>query len=93
MKTLRDFDHPDYLNGDGTVTLRMTPSAWHCYNISPDTYQTFTGNSWVESEMQYMSEELGRDVLYDEFTWTYDHAGIVREPGARSGRLDGRCAQ
>ena len=87
------FDHADRLNEDGTVTLRMTPSAWHRYNLSPDTYQSFNGDSWVESELEYLntesslSERFGSqyadldydiDLDYDHFTWEYDHAGIVR---------------
>lgn len=88
------FDHPERLNEDGTVTLRMTPSAWHRYNLSPDTYQSFNGDSWVESELSYMNDEaslserfgsayadLDRypiDLHYDHFTWEYDHAEIVR---------------
>ncbi len=50
------FDFRDNLNEDGTVTLRMTPSAWHAYNISPDTYQTVNGDSFVESELEYLNE-------------------------------------
>lgn len=53
------FDHMDRLNEDGTVTLRMTPSSWHRYNISPDTYQTVNGDHWVESELQYLNDEHG----------------------------------
>ncbi len=90
----RDFDCAERLNDDGTVTLRMTPSAWHRYNISPDTYQSFTGDSWMESEIDYtnqessLSERFGSqyadldydiDLTYDHFTWTYDHAAIVRD--------------
>jgi hypothetical protein len=65
-RTVRDFDHEDYLNEDGTVTLRMTPSAWHGYNISPDTYQTVNGDSFVESELEYVNEyadEAGYSIL------------------------------
>lgn len=58
-RTERDFDHPDRLNEDGTVTLRFAPSAWRAYNISPDTYQTVNGDSWVESELYYLNEEDG----------------------------------
>jgi hypothetical protein len=50
------FDFRDNLNEHGTVTLRMTPSAWHRYNISPDTYQTVNGDSFVESELEYLNE-------------------------------------
>ena len=56
-RTLRDFDHPDHLNEDGTVTLRMQPSNWRAYNISPDTYQTVNGDSWVENELDYLNSD------------------------------------
>lgn len=78
MSTVR-FDDADFLNDDGTISFRMVPSNWHAYNISPDTYQMFSGDSWVESELEWFREETGRDVTYDDFTWTYDHAGIVRD--------------
>lgn len=91
-RSLRDFDHPDRLNDDGTVTLRFAPSAWRAYNISPDTYQTVNGDSWTECEMEYMAEQsdeefesfhgiskAGVELEYDDFTWTYNHTQIVRD--------------
>jgi hypothetical protein len=90
-----DFDHADLLNEDGTVTLRMTPSAWHVYNMSPDTYQMFNGDSWCEYEIEYLnsgerslSEMFGdeyanlddaKDLGYDHFDWDYNHSAIVRD--------------
>lgn len=89
------FDHLDRLNEDGTVTLRMTPSNWHAYNMSPDTYQMFTGDSWCESEIEHFnSGEMSLGMFgdqyavldgaigrleWDHFEWVYDHAAIVRE--------------
>lgn len=78
MSTAR-FDDADLLNEDGTVTFRMTPSNWRRYNISPDTYQSFNGDSWVTQEIEYLSEGAGRELSYDDITWTYDHSGIVRD--------------
>lgn len=72
------FDAPDRLNDDGTVTMVLAPSTWHAFNMSPDTYQTFTSDHFEESEIEGWSEHLGRDLNYDDFDWTYDHAGIVR---------------
>lgn len=57
MRDIRDFDHPDYLNEDGTVTIRLAPSNWHRYNISPDTYQSFTGDSFVEGELEWFNSD------------------------------------
>jgi hypothetical protein len=92
LERLAAFDDEDMLNEDGTVTFRIIPSNWHAYNISPDTYQSFNGDSWVESTVEWFNEQvtywqdgkppewayLGRPVEYDDFEWTYDHAAIVR---------------
>lgn len=72
------FDAPDQLNDDGSVTFRVIPSNWRCYNFSPDTYQLFTGDSWTSNTIEYFREEQGIDLTYDDFEWHYDHAGIVR---------------
>jgi hypothetical protein len=76
--TLARFDDADRLNDDGTVTFRIIPSSWRRYNISPDTYQLVNGDSWTESEIEWWSQETGRDLTYDDLSWEYDHAGIVR---------------
>lgn len=78
LERVSTFDATDRLNEDGTVTFRVIPSNWHKYGISPDTYQMFNGDSWNESEIEYHSEETGRDLGYDDFNWDYDHRGIVR---------------
>lgn len=72
------FDDTERLNDDGSVTLRIIPSNWRRYNVSPDTYQLVNGDSWCEREVEYWSEETGRDLGYDDIEWTYDHTGIVR---------------
>jgi hypothetical protein len=68
-RTERDFDHADRLNDDGTVTLRMTPSNWHAYNMSPDTYQMFNGDSWYESEVDHFvsGERSTSEMFGDEY--------------------------
>lgn len=75
------FDTADRLNDDGSVTLRIIASNWRRYNISPDTYQLVNGDSWEASEIEYWSEETGRDLGYDDFIWTYDHRAIVQSFG------------
>lgn len=72
------FDDADRLNEDGTVTFRIIPSNWHAYNISPDTYQSYNGDSWNEYIIEHHREETGLDLGYDDFSWTYNHSGIVR---------------
>lgn len=92
-RTERDFDHPDNLNEDGTITLRITPSNWHAYNISPDTYQTVNGDHYVDMEQDYFQNEMsdeefqqafgvskaGVTLEYDDFEWNMDHGAIVRD--------------
>lgn len=97
------FDHRDRLNDDGTVTLRMTPSAWHGYNISPDTYQTVNGDSWVESELEYLNEGgdegyslLGKAldglVAQHPITLDYDHFDWTYDHAAIVGDFSGELA-
>ena len=63
---------------DGTVTVKVIPSNWRVVNLSPDTYQCFNGDSWECREIEYWSEETGRELDWNDFDWEYDHAGIVR---------------
>ena len=76
---LARFDDPGQVDENGNVTFLLSPSSWRCYNVSPDTYQTFTSDSWEEQEIEYVSEQTGLDLTYDDFDWTYDHAGIVAD--------------
>jgi hypothetical protein len=71
------FDHQDLLNEDGTVTLRMTPSAWHAHGMSPDTYQMFNGDSWLENTFDWINsgERTFSEHFGDEWIWV-DGAGI-----------------
>lgn len=73
------FDSPDRLNEDGSVTFRIIPSNWRRHNISPDTYQTVNGDSADESTLEYLSDEHGLELTYDDCIWSYDHAAIVRD--------------
>ena len=74
------FDSDDLLNEDGSVTITMSPSQWHHYNIAPDTYHLFTSEHFENIEIQYAVEVSGEDDLdYDDFDWEYDHSAIVRE--------------
>lgn len=80
------FDDPDQLNEDGSVTLRIIPSNWRRYNISPDTYQLVNGDSWENSELDHYNEyppehAPDRRLDYDDFDWQYDHTAIVRSFG------------
>lgn len=93
-RTIADFDHDDYLNDDGTVTIRATPSAWHVRGFAPDTYSVVDGDHFVNMTQEALDELdidgvfgdeyadlAGYDIefQYDHFEWDYDHAAIVRE--------------
>ncbi len=97
-KTLRDFDHEDYLNENGDAVIRTAPSTWRRYNISPDTYGLFTMDSYLDSEYEHLSEvgfaqagypELARydavldHLHYDWFTHDWNHSGLVRDISIR----------
>lgn len=73
------FDMPGQVDEDGNVTFLLSPSSWRRYNVSPDTYQTFKSDQWEEQQIEHWSDETGLDLNYDDFEWTYDHSGIVRD--------------
>jgi hypothetical protein len=58
-----------------TITINNTDTE----NIHIDTYGMLTGDSHEESTIEYESEQTGRELTYDDFDWTYDHAGIVKD--------------
>ena len=54
-------------------------------NITIDTYQMFTGDSFVESEIESMIYQTGDQSLdYDSFEWKFDHPAIVESLAAHS---------
>jgi hypothetical protein len=71
------FDSKHHLNEDGTVTLRIIPSNWHAFNITPDTYGTFRCDSSDDLHLDWCREEAGMDLEWDDFDWEYDHRGIL----------------
>lgn len=43
-----------------------------------DTYQMFTGDSFIEREVEYLCEQHDDSTLtYDDFDWEFDHKAIV----------------
>lgn len=48
-----------------------------------DTYQMLNGDSWGDSELEWLDSE-GQPSDYDDYDWTYDHAGICRDFAAAS---------
>ena len=74
------------LERDDEGRLRIHLDSSMLPGVNVDTYQCFTGDSWEESEMDYMSENLREclvrhpaaaraDVAFewDDFDWNYDH--------------------
>lgn len=72
------FDSKHHLNDDGTVTMRIIPSNWHAFNITPDTYHTFTTTSTDDLHLDWCREETGMDLEWGDFEWEHDHNGILR---------------
>lgn len=74
---------------DGNLTITVDSSMLPGVNV--DTYQCFSGDSWVENELDYLSTEgipewlaghpaAQRAVVsldYDDFDWSYDHRAIL----------------
>ena len=77
------------LERDDEGRLRIHLDSSMLPGVNVDTYQCFTGDSWEESEMDYISENLGdlvghpaagrADVAldWDDFDWKYDHQAIL----------------
>lgn len=64
------------INDNGMVTITCIPSNWKVFNISPDTYHLFNGDSVVEQIGEWASEVSGENIEYDDFKWDYDHTKI-----------------
>lgn len=43
-----------------------------------DTYQTFNSDSHEEYELESLSEEVGRELTWDDVEWTLDHPALVK---------------
>lgn len=79
------------LERDDEGRLRIHLDSSMLPGVTVDTYQTFNGDSWTESEVDYISENLGdlvghpaagrADVAldWDDFDWKYDHQAILWE--------------
>lgn len=65
---------------DGHEHVKITLQSNSLRPLTIDTYQTFSGDSWEESEAEYLQEEYG---LTSEELWdanvTYDHKGILHD--------------
>lgn len=74
---------------EGRLRIHLDSSMLPGVNV--DTYQCFNGDSWVDSELHYLSTEgisdwmvdhpaAGRaevELDWDDFDWTYDHRAIL----------------
>lgn len=66
-----------YKNDDGQTIAKITLSSNTLPYVSIDTYQTFTGDSWVEGEYEYLKEETGVDLDWSNSDVKYNHQGIL----------------
>lgn len=74
---------------DGNLTITVDSSMLPGVNV--DTYQSFNGDSWADSELDYLSTEgvpewlVGHpaaqravvELEWDDFDWTYDHRATL----------------
>lgn len=75
---------------EGNLTIRVDSSMLPGVNV--DTYQCFSGDSWMDSELDYLSIEGVPDWMVDhptaqratvewgvdDFDWTHDHQATLR---------------
>ena len=81
------------LERDGEGQLRIHLDSSMLPGVNVDTYQCFSGDSWVDSELYHYSAEgipewlvdhpaaqrAMVDLGWDDFDWTYDHRAILWE--------------
>lgn len=80
------------LERDDEGRLRIHLDSSMLPGVTVDTYQTFTGDSWVDSEIDWLvgsAEGMGSivdhpaagraevELDWDDFDWTYDHQAIL----------------
>lgn len=65
-------------NADGQVMARIDLESDTLPYVSIDTYQTFTGDSTLESEYQWIAEEYGVELDWSNSDVKYNHDGIKR---------------
>lgn len=80
-----DYDSDD----QGNLTIAIGSNM--LTNVTVDTYSTFTGDSWQESEIDYFSEDIGNwldhtmahgksvDFDWDDIDFTYSFQGILSD--------------
>lgn len=80
-----DNDELEYFTSDdGDRMVKMTISSNMLPKITVDTYQTFTGDSWEESEIDYLLDTYGDRALdgckpyegldWRDYNWSYNHS-------------------
>lgn len=67
-----------YKNDAGETMARITLSSNTLPYVNIDTYQTFTGESWLENEYEYLKEEAGVELDWSNSDVKYNHEGILK---------------
>lgn len=67
-----------FKNEQGETMARIDLESNTLPYVSIDTYQTFTGDSWLESEFEYLEEETGVKLDWSNADVNYNHDGIKR---------------
>ena len=67
-----------FKNDDGDTMAKITLSSNTLPYVSIDTYQTFTGESWLEGEYEYLKEETGVELDWSNSDVKYNHQGILQ---------------
>lgn len=65
-----------FKNDAGQTMARISLQSNTLPYVSIDTYQSFTGDSWLESELEWLKEDTGVELDWSNHDVKYDHAGI-----------------
>lgn len=84
--TLRNEDITSTKNDSGESIIEFDMDS-NCFPVEqPDTYSTYTGDSYTESELEWLAED-GKPSDYDSYSWDYNVAAVVEALG-KAGAAD-----
>lgn len=77
------FQHGEItVNEDGDRIVELDIWSNLLPHLSIDTYSTFTGDGWLESELEHFgsgdSDAPYDSDQYDDYEWSYDHPAILK---------------
>jgi len=78
--TLRNEDITTSVNEAGETIIEFEMDS-NCFPVEqPDTYATYSGDNWHDSELEWLAEE-GKPSDYDNYSWNYNVSAVVEALG------------